>query len=62
VKKYNRQLRDLIAVGRARPSFIVSHLLPLEGAPEGYRHFDARDKGWTKVVLAPSDGDSGLTA
>ena len=26
-------------------------LLPLEKAPEGYAHFDARDEGWTKVVL-----------
>lgn len=51
VKRYNRQLRDLIHAGRARPSFIVSHELPLDQAPEGYRHFDARDDGWTKVVL-----------
>ncbi|MEU7905707.1 hypothetical protein [Actinoplanes sp. NPDC049118] len=28
VKKYNRQLRDLIAAGKAEPSFIVSHELP----------------------------------
>jgi threonine dehydrogenase-like Zn-dependent dehydrogenase len=54
VKAYNRQLRNLIRAGRARPSFIVSHELPLEDAPEGYQHFDARDPGWTKVVLNPS--------
>jgi len=36
-----------------RPSFIVSHELPLAQAPEGYRHFDARDEGWTKIVLKP---------
>ena len=53
VKRYNRQLRDLIAAGRARPSFIVSHELPLHEAPEAYKHFDARDEGWTKVVLNP---------
>jgi glutathione-independent formaldehyde dehydrogenase len=53
VKKYNRQLRDLIAAGKAEPSFIVSHQLPLDGAPEAYKHFDARDDGWTKVVLRP---------
>ena len=53
VKAYNRQLRDLIAAGKARPSFVVSHRLPLQEAPEGYRHFDARDEGWTKVVLKP---------
>lgn len=54
VKAYNRQLRDLIQAGRAKPSFIVSHVLPLSQAPEGYTHFDHRDNGWTKVVLNPA--------
>ena len=54
VKAYNRQLRDLISNGRAKPSFIVSHELPLKEAPKAYRHFDARDDGWTKVVLKPA--------
>ncbi|MFB9831089.1 glutathione-independent formaldehyde dehydrogenase [Actinoallomurus acaciae] len=53
VKAYNRQLRDLIAAGRATPSFLVSHELPLTDAPQAYAHFDARDDGWTKVVLKP---------
>jgi glutathione-independent formaldehyde dehydrogenase len=53
VMRYNRQLRDLIVEGRARPSFIVSHELPLEQAPEGYARFDAREDGWTKVLLRP---------
>jgi glutathione-independent formaldehyde dehydrogenase len=53
VKAYNRQLRELIADGLAEPSFIVSHELPLEKAPEAYRHFDNRDDGWTKVILKP---------
>jgi glutathione-independent formaldehyde dehydrogenase len=53
VKRYNRALRDLVAGGKATPSWIVSHDLPLERAPEGYEHFDARDDGWTKVVLHP---------
>ena len=35
VKAYNRQLRDLISTGRAKPSFIVSHELPLERGAEG---------------------------
>jgi glutathione-independent formaldehyde dehydrogenase len=54
VKKYNRRLRDLIAGGKATPSFIVSHELPLEQGVEAYQHFDARDDGWTKVVLKPA--------
>ena len=53
VKAYNRKLCDLITEGIASPSFIISHELPLSSAPEAYKHFDARDKGWTKVVLKP---------
>jgi glutathione-independent formaldehyde dehydrogenase len=53
VKRYNRQLRDLIVAGKATPSFIVSQELPLERAPEGYQRFDAREDGWTKVLLHP---------
>ncbi len=53
VKKYNRRLRDLIAGGKATPSRVVSHDLPLEEAPQAYEHFDNRDDGWTKVVLHP---------
>ncbi|RBY78473.1 aldehyde dehydrogenase [Blastococcus sp. TF02-09] len=53
VKRYNRQLRDLITSGRATPSWIVSHELRLDEAVDGYRHFDDRDEGWTKVLLHP---------
>jgi glutathione-independent formaldehyde dehydrogenase len=53
VKAYNRRLRDLIHAGKANPSVIVSHELPLEEAPEAYMHFDNRDEGWTKVILHP---------
>ena len=54
VKRYNRHLRDLILTGRARPSFLVSHELPLTEGPEAYRRFDERQDGWTKVVLHPA--------
>lgn len=53
VKRYNRQLRDLITEGRAEPSFVVSHELPISEAPEAYRKFDQRVEGYTKVVLHP---------
>ncbi|MFJ8486947.1 glutathione-independent formaldehyde dehydrogenase [Streptomyces sp. NPDC094038] len=53
VKQYNRQLRDLIIAGRAKPSFVVSHELPLEDAPGAYEKFDQRIEGYTKVVLHP---------
>ncbi len=53
VKRYNRQLRDMIIEGRAKPSFVVSHELPLDQAPSAYDKFDKRIEGYTKVVLHP---------
>lgn len=53
VKAYNRRLCDLIHHGKAKPSVIVSHELPLSKAPDAYKHFDDRDAGWTKVILHP---------
>lgn len=54
VKAYNRRLCNLIEVGKAKPSFLVTHELPLRDAPEAYRHFDARENGWIKVLLKPA--------
>jgi glutathione-independent formaldehyde dehydrogenase len=45
VKKYNRELRDLIIAGRAEPSFVVSKELPLEEAPDAYARFDKGEEG-----------------
>jgi len=53
VKHYNRQLANLIHVGKAKPSAIISHELSLDEAPKAYEKFDKREKGWTKVVLKP---------
>ncbi len=53
VKRYNRYLRDLIIAGRAKPSFVVSHELPLDQAPQAYEKFDKRIEGYTKVILHP---------
>ncbi len=53
VKKYNRHLRDLIARGRAKPSVVVSNVLPLDQASMAYDKFDKRVEGYTKVILKP---------
>ncbi|GAA2754600.1 glutathione-independent formaldehyde dehydrogenase [Amnibacterium kyonggiense] len=53
VKQYNRGLRNLIHRDRIHPGIIVSHELSLDEAAEGYRRFDAREDGWTKVLLHP---------
>jgi threonine dehydrogenase-like Zn-dependent dehydrogenase len=54
VKAYNRYLAELIYNERAKPSWIVSHEIGLDEAPDAYKHFDAREEGWTKVVLHPA--------
>ena len=53
VKRYNAYLRDLIISGRATPSFVVSHEVPLDDAPDAYDKFDKRIDGYTKVILNP---------
>ncbi|MFB6183617.1 MAG: glutathione-independent formaldehyde dehydrogenase [Haloarculaceae archaeon] len=53
VKSYNRQLRDLIVQGRADPSWVVTHRVDLEEAPEMYERFDDREEGVVKVLLEP---------
>jgi glutathione-independent formaldehyde dehydrogenase len=50
---YNRHLSKLIQTGKAKSSFLVSHELSLDEAPDAYKHFDARETGWTKVILKP---------
>ena len=54
VKTYNRKLRDLITAGKAKPSIIISHEIPLDQAPDAYKNFDDRKNGWTKVILKPA--------
>ena len=53
VKRYNAYLRDLIIAGKASPSFVVSHQVPLDDAPDAYDKFDKRINGYTKVILKP---------
>ncbi|MDP6512757.1 MAG: glutathione-independent formaldehyde dehydrogenase [SAR202 cluster bacterium] len=53
VKRYNAYLRDLITAGKASPSFVVSHEVPLDDAADAYERFDKRTDGYTKVILNP---------
>ena len=53
VKRYNAYLRDLIIAGKAKPSFVVSHQVPLDQAADAYDKFDKRVEGYTKVILKP---------
>jgi threonine dehydrogenase-like Zn-dependent dehydrogenase len=54
VKAYNRYLCELIHADRAKPSWIISHEISLDDAPDAYEHFDCREDGWTKVILHPN--------
>ncbi|KAL4894263.1 GroES-like protein [Aspergillus ambiguus] len=56
VKAYNRQLRDLIIAGKAKPSFVVSHEIGIEDAEVAYQKFDKRVEGYTKVIIHPNGG------
>lgn len=53
-ERYNTFLRHLIIAGRAKPSTIVSHRLPLVDASDSFRRFDRREDGYVKVVLDPT--------
>ena len=54
VKAYNRNLRDLIISGRAKPSFVVSHEVGIDDAPTAYEKFDKKIEGYTKVLIHPN--------
>ena len=53
VMKYLPRLLEHIEAGRIDPSFVISHTLPIDRAPEAYRMFRDKQDGCTKVVLKP---------
>jgi threonine dehydrogenase-like Zn-dependent dehydrogenase len=55
VQKYSDKLLKLILDGEIDTTFLISHRMPLEGAPEGYRLFKEHQNETTKVVLKPHE-------
>ncbi|MEJ0008684.1 MAG: zinc-dependent alcohol dehydrogenase [Steroidobacteraceae bacterium] len=53
VQKYAADLLKLILEGRLDTTFLISHRLPLEQAPQGYKMFKEKQNEVTKVVLKP---------
>ncbi|RPJ87287.1 MAG: glutathione-dependent formaldehyde dehydrogenase [Acidobacteria bacterium] len=51
VQRYMQPLLDRILKGEIDPSFVVTHQLSLEDAPEGYRMFRDKQDECIKVVL-----------
>jgi threonine dehydrogenase-like Zn-dependent dehydrogenase len=53
VQKYLPKLLEMIGEGELDTTFLISHRLPLEDAPEGYKLFKEEQNETTKVVLKP---------
>ncbi|MCW3060078.1 MAG: Alcohol dehydrogenase GroES domain protein [Capsulimonas sp.] len=53
VQRYLNPLLERIQKGELDPSFIITHRLPLEQAPEGYATFKEKRDKCIKVVLTP---------
>ena len=53
VQRYMRPLLDRIEAGELDPSFVITHRLPLDEAPRGYKLFKHKQDDCVKVVLQP---------
>ncbi len=53
VPKYHRMLLEKIQEGQIDPSFVITHEVPLERAPEMYKTFRDKKDNCIKVVLKP---------
>ena len=53
VHKYLRPLLERVERGEIDPSFVITHRLSLDEAPEGYKIFKYKEDDCIKVVLAP---------
>jgi threonine dehydrogenase-like Zn-dependent dehydrogenase len=55
VIKYMQPLLDLVQEGAIDPSFVITHRLPIDRAPEAYRTFRDDKNECIKVVLKPHE-------
>lgn len=53
VQRYMRPLLELIEKGEIDPSFVITHTLSLEEAPQAYQMFRDKEQDCVKVVLKP---------
>src|SRR4051795_3844649 len=54
VQRYLKPLLERIQNGEIDPSFVITHRLPLEQAPEGYKMFRDKQDNCEKIVLKPN--------
>jgi threonine dehydrogenase-like Zn-dependent dehydrogenase len=59
MQKYMPICLDLIQKGEIDPSFIITHQVPLEDAPQMYSTFKHKQDGCIKVVLKPGLNGNG---
>ena len=62
IHNYLKPLLARIEQGDIDPSFVITHRLPLDEAPEAYRAFRDKNDGCIKVVLKPHGTAATLTA
>ena len=53
VQRYTKPLLEKIEAGELDTTFLISHRLPLEDGPRGYKCFHDKQDSWTKVILKP---------
>ncbi len=53
VHRYLKPLTEKIEQGAIDPSFVITHRLGLDDAPDAYRRFRDKEDGCIKVVLKP---------
>ena len=53
VQRYMQPLLERIERGEIDPSFVITHTLPLDQAPEGFKMFNDKNDACIKIVLKP---------
>jgi threonine dehydrogenase-like Zn-dependent dehydrogenase len=53
VQRYLPKLLKMILDGEIDTTFLISHRMPLEDGPKGYKNFKSKQNEYTKVVLKP---------
>jgi threonine dehydrogenase-like Zn-dependent dehydrogenase len=62
VQKYWHQLLEMVQSGKLKPSVVVTHHLPLDEGPRGYKMFNAKEENCIKVILKPGMRSSSTAA
>jgi threonine dehydrogenase-like Zn-dependent dehydrogenase len=57
VHRYLRPLLERVQNGEIDPSFVITHRLPLDQAPQGYEIFKHKKESCIKVVLKPGQAE-----